>query len=79
MLLSVLIAGCSAIDTLDGQIDDPANCCAATTPDRIRACLARFTEPGRCLVAECASSKLFVCRRLDGELSYEWPTDGGVP
>lgn len=77
--VALLVGACSFGDALDGHIDNPDNCCAAVLEDRIEACLARFTDPGHCKVAECAGRTTAVCRLLDGGLTDHWTGDGGPP
>ncbi len=85
MAIVALVAMCSAwchtacavVDTLDGHIDDPANCCASVS--RVHDCLARFTDVGHCKVAHCGPDVVVACRRPDGGVTDEWLGDGSVP
>jgi hypothetical protein len=75
-VLSVVVAtGCAFVDVLDGEIDDKSNCCAAVTKSRIRACLEKFVQPGRCLEARCDSplEHVEVYRHDDDTISYSCP------
>lgn len=66
----LFIASCSFVDALDGHIDQSEHCCAAVFD--VHSCLARFTEPGHCKVAECPTDTTFVCRLDDGGIADGW-------
>jgi hypothetical protein len=42
VLVLAAVASCAVVDTLDGEIDDIENCCAALTRPRIEACMMRL-------------------------------------
>lgn len=72
--LLLLLASCGVVDTLDGHIDDQANCCAAGTPDRVRACLIRLApDPTWCWQASCSApiGEVRALETAEGEI-LEW-------
>jgi hypothetical protein len=77
VLMGLVLAAspaCAFVDTLDGQIDDRDNCCAAITKDRIRECMAKFEEPGWCGVAVCHApiGNVEACLTETGEILDSW-------
>lgn len=57
---------CSAVDAIDGDIEQPEHCCIKLTRGAVRACVASFVEPDHCMVWSCPTTDGAVCRDEQG-------------
>lgn len=67
-LIALLLSGC-AVDLLDGDIEDPQNCCLKLSACAILECAAELTEPGYVNEVWCGSpvSDVVAKRSYGGE------------
>lgn len=61
-LMIMLLAGC---DFLDGDIEEPANCCALLTEGAVRKCFRDFVDEGTCRSLSCPTVDLYEPKGCD--------------
>lgn len=73
-LLAFSLTGCSVIDVLDGDIDDPDTCCVYYPSERkIVECVESFLppEPDACVPVRCVTVERTVCYGDGDHLALE--------